>query len=68
MVWPGQGKPPAFAEELLSEASLKEKGYFDPASVTLLRQQSDGIGDTLTQVLGLQLWDEQFTGGRRAGL
>ena len=55
---------PAFAEELLSERRLRDKGYFEPRVVRqLLREQREGrrrLGAVLMAVLGVQLWDEIF--------
>src|SRR5664280_1793015 len=58
------GPLPSFAEEMLSERTLREKGYFETAVVhQLLREQRDGrrkLGAVLMAVLGVQLWDEIF--------
>jgi asparagine synthase (glutamine-hydrolysing) len=55
---------PAYAEELLSERRLREKGYFEPRAVhQLLCEQREGrrkLGAVLMAVLGVQLWDETF--------
>lgn len=58
------GPLPSFAEEMFSERTLREKGYFEAAVVhQLLREQRDGrrkLGAVLMAVLGVQLWDEIF--------
>lgn len=60
--------PPGFAVDVLSEARLKEKGYFDPAAVKSLwdRHRADprDWGSELLGVLAVQLWDELFVRGR----
>jgi asparagine synthase (glutamine-hydrolysing) len=60
---------PEFASDLLSEASLRKKGYFDPASVRrcLVEHQAGHNARTyeLFGVLSLQLWDEIFLRGNR---
>jgi hypothetical protein len=52
----------------LSEASLREKGYFDPAAVgaKLKRVGREGMnpGGRLMSVLMVQLWDELFIRAR----
>ncbi len=59
---------PEFARALLSEASLRAKGYFDPSTVAaLLDQHRAGrgrLGRLLMVVLGVQMWDELFVQGR----
>ncbi|TAM49204.1 MAG: asparagine synthase (glutamine-hydrolyzing) [Acidobacteria bacterium] len=64
------GPLPAFAEDLLSERRLRDKGYFDPGAVQRLRrEQREGrrrLGALLMAVLGVQLWDETFLHGSRA--
>ncbi len=64
-----KGKLPAFAEDMLSEPSVRRKGYFDPAAVTeLIRMHRSGqrrYGRHLMAVLITQLWDEVFI--RNAG-
>ncbi len=58
---------PEFARTLLSEASLRAKGYFDASTVTtLLSQHRAGrgrFGRVLMAVLGVQMWDELFVQG-----
>ncbi len=57
---------PPFAEDLLSSARLREKGYFAPDVVrTMLerhrrRRESGEEGPLLMGVLAIQLWDELF--------
>jgi asparagine synthase (glutamine-hydrolysing) len=67
--WMRQPLPP-FAEDLLSERRLREKGYFDPWTVrNLLAEQREGsrkLGAILMSVLGIQLWDEIFLRGNPA--
>ncbi len=62
-----RGNLPAFAEERLSEASLREAGYFSPEKVTaLLRRHREGrenFGQILSMVLGVQLWHSLFRKG-----
>jgi asparagine synthase (glutamine-hydrolysing) len=64
-----RGPLPAFAAELLSERSLRRKGYFDPAGVQeRLAEHRLGRGEwthDLLGVLSLQLWDEIFVQGNR---
>ncbi len=59
---------PDFAQELLSEASLRAKGYFDPSTVAILlarhRAGHGRFGRVLMVVLGVQMWDELFVQGR----
>ncbi len=59
---------PGFATELLSERSLREKGYFSPERVShLLRQHRAGQGNWASEllgVLGVQLWDDLFVRGK----
>ncbi|QDU63167.1 Asparagine synthetase [glutamine-hydrolyzing] 1 [Planctomycetes bacterium Pan216] len=65
--------PPAFANQLLSEESLRRTGYFDPKSVLEYRNsyQTYGWGSGrrltlemgLTGVMGIQLWHHLFLGG-----
>jgi asparagine synthase (glutamine-hydrolysing) len=57
-------KLPDFAEEMLSEKKLYQKGYFNPPAVAdLLIQHRAGGGDggiRLLGILAVQLWDELF--------
>jgi asparagine synthase (glutamine-hydrolysing) len=59
---------PEFAGALLSEAALREKGYFDPreVSVRLARHRAglEAAGEELMGVLTVQLWDDLFLAGR----
>jgi asparagine synthase (glutamine-hydrolysing) len=63
--------PPAYAEQLLSEASLRATGFFDPVKVNLHRKQYReyrggkrlAIDMGLTGVLATQLWAHLFFGG-----
>ena len=64
---PDWGAPPSFVGELLSEDSLRAKGYFDLKAVRALRKRSEGIPPMLSAVVGLQLWDELFVQGCRPG-
>jgi asparagine synthase (glutamine-hydrolysing) len=60
---------PDFAEDLLSEERLRQKGYFNPAFVTHIRKQHRaGNSDfrwLLVGVLSIQLWDDMFLHGCR---
>jgi asparagine synthase (glutamine-hydrolysing) len=60
---------PDFAVDLLSEARLREKGYFNPAFVaSLLEQHRAGCakyGRQLLGILGVQIWDDMFLHGCR---
>jgi asparagine synthase (glutamine-hydrolysing) len=60
---------PEFASDLFSEASLRKKGYFDPAGVrrclTEHRAGHNARTYELFGVLSLQLWDEIFLQGNR---
>ena len=64
-----RGKLPEFARELLSERSVREKGYFRPDAVARLMEtsaRSPGEPDRrLMRVLVIQLWDEIFIRGRQ---
>ena len=55
---------PPFAQDMLSERMLRDKGYFEPRAVQgFLREQRQGgrrLGALLMAVLGVQLWDEIF--------
>ncbi|MGH7230241.1 MAG: asparagine synthase (glutamine-hydrolyzing) [Nitrospiraceae bacterium] len=57
-------EPPDFALDLLSEARIREAGYFNPAHVMrMLEQHRTGradFGRPLISVLGVHLWDELF--------
>jgi asparagine synthase (glutamine-hydrolysing) len=59
-----QGNLPDFAEELLSETKLRDKGLFSPAFVADLRaQHKSGRIDhsrLLMNILSTQLWEELF--------
>ena len=60
---------PEFAADLLSESSLRRKGYFDAAGVRRLLAEHQSSRDTWTYelfaALSLQLWDEIFLQGNR---
>jgi asparagine synthase (glutamine-hydrolysing) len=60
---------PEFAADLLSESSLRRKGYFDAAGVRRLLAEHQSSRGTWTYelfaVLSLQLWDEIFLQGNR---
>lgn len=61
---------PEFAEELLSDTSLRRTGYFDPAVVARMRERAghekkSRSAGSLMSVLMVQLWDELFI--RRQG-
>jgi Asparagine synthase (glutamine-hydrolyzing) len=62
-------KLPAFAEELLSEAALRDTGYFNPQSVSALRKRhregKENLGQVLSMVLGVQVWHDIFIRERR---
>jgi len=57
-------KLPGFADEMLSEQSLRSKGYFKPETVQkmLVEHQSgaNDHGQLLIGVLAIQLWDDLF--------
>ncbi|MCJ7772260.1 MAG: asparagine synthase (glutamine-hydrolyzing) [Desulfobacterales bacterium] len=59
-----RGNLPDFAAEMLSESSLRKKGYFNPSfAVEILKRFREGDpfwGSTLMGVLNVQLWDEIF--------
>jgi asparagine synthase (glutamine-hydrolysing) len=61
------GPLPAFAEEALSRAALRDAGYFDPATVErVLAEHRNGrgaYGDHLLGVLWVQLWDRSLRRG-----
>jgi asparagine synthase (glutamine-hydrolysing) len=58
------GRLPPFAEAMLSEESVREKGYFNASRVVaLLQQHRSGAADRgrlLMGILGVQLWDDMF--------
>lgn len=62
---------PDFAAELLSENQLRQKGYFHPDFVAVMRAQHsagrDSYSSPLMGVLIIQLWDELFLRGRLNG-
>ena len=56
---------PPFAEDLLSPARLREKGYFVPDVVRGMlarhrRRRASREGSLLMGVLAIQLWDDLF--------
>ena len=61
-------KLPDFAVEMLSEANLRDKGYFHPPAVhDLLKRHRAGerdCGAHLFGILAIQLWDELFMNGQ----
>jgi asparagine synthase (glutamine-hydrolysing) len=69
---------PAFVEQLLSEASLRRTGYFDPAAVLHWRKafrglkargaQRTSVEMGLVGVLATQLWHHTFLDGSLADL
>jgi asparagine synthase (glutamine-hydrolysing) len=62
-----RGTLPAFAEERLSESSLREAGYFSAEKVSALRKRhregKENLGQILSMVLGVQLWHGLFRKG-----
>jgi asparagine synthase (glutamine-hydrolysing) len=64
-----RGDLPAFAEELLSEAALRDTGYFSPRRVRVIRQRhregTENLGQVLSAVLGVQVWHDLFRRARR---
>jgi asparagine synthase (glutamine-hydrolysing) len=64
-----RGDLPPFAEELLSEAALRDTGYFDPHEVAVLRRRHregvENLEHVLSMVLGVQVWHEVFRQARR---
>lgn len=62
-----RGSLPAFAEERLSESSLREAGYFDPRKMSAIRKRHQGgkenLGQILSMVLGVQVWHGLFRKG-----
>lgn len=64
--WEPDGeKPPGFAQELLRESVLKQKGYFDPKAVQASLNGGRRARRSIPHVLALHLWDEMFVQGRR---
>jgi asparagine synthase (glutamine-hydrolysing) len=65
-----RGKLPDFALDVLSDGSLRSKGYFSPEPVArLLERHRAGRANHASQLLGIigiQLWDELFVRGCRA--
>jgi asparagine synthase (glutamine-hydrolysing) len=61
-------KLPDFAVEMFSQASLSQKGYFQPLAVhELLKKHRAGerdCGAHLIGILAIQLWDELFMSGQ----
>jgi asparagine synthase (glutamine-hydrolysing) len=59
-----RGDLPDFAKDLLSEARLKENGYFNPEYVRLILEQHqsgrEDNGRLLLGILGIQLWNDLF--------
>jgi asparagine synthase (glutamine-hydrolysing) len=59
-----RGQLPEFAADMLSEADLRRKGYFQPSRVLgVLERHRAGernYADQLMTVLAIQLWDELF--------
>jgi asparagine synthase (glutamine-hydrolysing) len=58
--------------ELMSERSLREKGYFEPRAVRRLLE-APGVGsnhrrEALLMIFGVQVWDELFVRGRSGSL
>jgi asparagine synthase (glutamine-hydrolysing) len=66
-----RGKLPAFAEEMLNERCIRQKGYFDPVGVhRIIKMHKNGqqdCGKHLMAVLVAQLWDEIFLKNLRNG-
>jgi len=59
------GKLPSFAEDLLSERTLRATGYFDPRAVSALRKRVGArhhrsSSRQLMTVLIVQVWDQLF--------
>jgi len=68
--WRGIEMPP-FVREELSDARLREAGYFDPAKVAaalrLHHARSEDLGQALSAVICVQLWDRLFRRGQLDG-
>lgn len=68
--WRGIEMPP-FVREELSDARLREAGYFDPAKVAaalrLHHERSEDLGQALSAVICVQLWDRLFRRGQLDG-
>jgi asparagine synthase (glutamine-hydrolysing) len=69
--------PPAFVDELISEASLRKAGYFDPQAVQLWRQKLPKMRRGyrrlfvelgLVGVISTQIWHHTFIDGGLASL
>jgi asparagine synthase (glutamine-hydrolysing) len=64
-----RAEKPEFAQALLAEESLREKGYFDPTAVGQMvaahRSRVEDYGEALLAVLAVQVWDEIFLRGWR---
>lgn len=64
-----RGNLPAFAEELLSEAALRDTGYFNPQNVSAIRHRhsegKENLGSVLSMVLSVQVWHDIFRRERR---
>jgi Asparagine synthase (glutamine-hydrolyzing) len=62
-----RGSLPAFAEERLSESSIREAGFFDAEKVSAIRKRhregKENLGQILSMVLGVQLWYGLFRKG-----
>ena len=59
-----RGPLPAFAEEMFSETSVRDFGYFAPDKVAAVlarhRSGQENFGQALAAVLAIQLWDRLF--------
>lgn len=62
-----RGDLPEFAEESLSETSIRDTGYFSPGFVRSMleshRSQRNDYRMELMNVIGVQLWHDQFVKG-----
>jgi asparagine synthase (glutamine-hydrolysing) len=62
--WPWKGSLPEFAADVLSEQRVRDKGYFNPNTVSLmLERHTKGdaqFGKELLGVVSIQLWDDLF--------